>query len=42
MVFTFRDGLIVHAKLYGRQSEGLEAAGLRDSSVRSSTRSSRS
>jgi hypothetical protein len=28
MVFTFRDGLIVHAKFYGRQAEALEAAGL--------------
>jgi ketosteroid isomerase-like protein len=29
MVFTFRDGLIVHAKFYARQSEALEAVGLR-------------
>jgi ketosteroid isomerase-like protein len=28
MVFTFRDGLIVHAKYYARQAEALEAAGL--------------
>jgi ketosteroid isomerase-like protein len=28
MVFTFRSGLIVHAKFYGRQSEALEAMGL--------------
>jgi hypothetical protein len=28
MVFTFRSGLIVHAKFYGRQSEALEAVGL--------------
>jgi ketosteroid isomerase-like protein len=31
MVFTFRDGLIVHAKFYRRQSEALEAVGLRKS-----------
>ena|SRR5215207_2824684 len=30
MVFTFRDGLIVHAKFYARRSEALEAVGLRD------------
>lgn len=29
MVFTFRDGLIVHAKFYRRRSEALEAVGLR-------------
>ena len=28
MVFTFRDGLIVHAKFYARRSEALEAVGL--------------
>jgi ketosteroid isomerase-like protein len=28
MVFTFRDGLIVHAKFYVRRSEALEAVGL--------------
>ncbi len=28
MVFTFRDGLIVHAKFYRRQSEALEAVRL--------------
>jgi ketosteroid isomerase-like protein len=28
MVFTFRDGLIVHAKFYARPSQALEAAGL--------------
>jgi ketosteroid isomerase-like protein len=28
MVFTFRDGLIVHAKFYARPSEALEAVGL--------------
>ena len=28
MVFTFRDGLIVHARFYGRPSEALEAVGL--------------
>ena len=27
-VYTFRDGLIVHWKLYMSQSEALEAAGL--------------
>jgi ketosteroid isomerase-like protein len=30
MVFTFRDGLIVHAKFYARRSEALEAVGLSD------------
>jgi hypothetical protein len=30
MVFTFRDGLIVHARFYARRSEALEAVGLRD------------
>jgi ketosteroid isomerase-like protein len=30
MVFTFRDGLLVHAKFYASQSEALEAVGLRD------------
>ena len=29
-VATFRDGLMVHAKLYMSQSEALEAAGLRE------------
>jgi hypothetical protein len=33
MVFTFRDGLIVHAKFYGRRSEALEAVGLREANV---------
>jgi ketosteroid isomerase-like protein len=28
MVFTFRDGLLVHAKFYASQSEALEAVGL--------------
>jgi hypothetical protein len=28
MVSTFRDGLVVHTKLYMSQSEALEAAGL--------------
>ena len=28
MVFTFQDGLIVHAKFYARPSEALEAVGL--------------
>jgi ketosteroid isomerase-like protein len=28
MVFTFRDGLIVHAKFYARRSDALEAARL--------------
>jgi hypothetical protein len=28
-VSTFRDGLVVHVKLYTNQSEALEAAGLR-------------
>ena len=28
MVFTFRDGLIVHAKFYVRRSDALEAAGV--------------
>src|SRR5215216_3133290 len=28
MVFTFRNGLIVHAKFYARQAEALEAVGL--------------
>jgi ketosteroid isomerase-like protein len=28
MVFTFRNGLIVHARFYGRRSEALEAVGL--------------
>jgi hypothetical protein len=28
MVFTFRDGLIAHAKFYARRSEALEAVGL--------------
>jgi ketosteroid isomerase-like protein len=28
MVFTFRDGLIVHATFYARRSEALEAVGL--------------
>ena len=27
--YTFRDGLIVHQKLYMSQSEALEAAGLK-------------
>ena len=35
-VSTFRDGLIVHLKLYMSQSEALEAAGL--SSNRTGTR----
>jgi ketosteroid isomerase-like protein len=30
MVFTFRRGLIVHAKFYARRSEALEAVGLRE------------
>jgi ketosteroid isomerase-like protein len=30
MVFTFRDGRIVHAKFYPRRSEALEAVGLRE------------
>ena len=29
MVFTFRGGLLVHAKFYGSQSEAMEAVGLR-------------
>jgi ketosteroid isomerase-like protein len=29
-VSTFRDGSIVHAKIYMNQSEALEAAGLRE------------
>jgi pimeloyl-ACP methyl ester carboxylesterase len=29
MVFTFRDGLIVHARFHGRPAEALEAVGLR-------------
>jgi hypothetical protein len=29
-VSTFKDGLIVHSKLYMSQSEALEAAGLRE------------
>jgi ketosteroid isomerase-like protein len=28
MVFTFRDGLIVHAKFYARRSDALQAAGV--------------
>jgi ketosteroid isomerase-like protein len=30
MVFTFRDGPIVHARFYARRAEALEAVGLRD------------
>jgi ketosteroid isomerase-like protein len=30
MVFTVRDGLLVHAKFYASQSEALEAVGLRE------------
>ena len=30
MVFTFRDGLIVHARFYARRSDALEAVGLRE------------
>ncbi len=28
MVFTFRDGLIIHAKFYAQRSEALQAVGL--------------
>jgi SnoaL-like domain len=34
MVFTFKDGLIVHAKFYRRRSEALQAVGLPESRQR--------